>query len=67
MQGITVDDITNLLRQKGLAMAGRYDHLGPSRLHEAVAQLMDAPAQCGTKFGMERKRPAVKVIVTDLK
>ena len=39
MKGVPLEDIADLLGHKSLMMTRRYAHLGPSRLHEAVARI----------------------------
>jgi site-specific recombinase XerD len=62
MKGAPLEDIADLLGQKTLAMAKRYAHLGPSRLHQLVSRLVPGPksgAESGTGLS---KLPASSVI-----
>ena len=58
MKGTPLEDIADLLGHKSLAMTKRYAHLGPSRLHEVVARLMEKPAQSGTESGIDTSKSA---------
>lgn len=51
MKGTPLEDIADLLGHKSLAMTKRYAHLGPSRLHEVVARLVEGPLESGTESG----------------
>jgi integrase len=66
MKGTPLEDIADLLGHKGLAMTRRYAHLGPSRLHEVVARLVEKPVQIGTKSGTAAQRPAIHSMVSYL-
>jgi integrase len=66
MKGTPLEDIADLLGHKGLAMTRRYAHLGPSRLHEVVARLVEKPVKTGTKSGTVAQRPAIHSVVSYL-
>lgn len=51
MKGTPLEDIADLLGHKSLAMTKRYAHLGPTRLHEVVARLMEKHSESGTESG----------------
>lgn len=58
MKGTPLEDIADLLGHKSLAMTKRYAHLGPSRLHEVVARLIEKPAKSGTESGTSTTQSA---------
>lgn len=66
MKGTPLEDIADLLGHKGLAMTRCYGHLGPSRLHEVVARLVEKPVKTGTKSGTVTRRPVANSTVTYL-
>ncbi len=49
MHGVPLETIADLLGHKGLTMAKRYAHLGPSQLHEAVSRLAENPVLVPTQ------------------
>ena len=66
MKGTPLEDIADLLGHKGLAMTRRYAHLGPSRLHEVVARLVEKPMKSGTKSGTGARKSANHFVVSYL-
>lgn len=66
VNGTPLEDIADLLGHKGLPMTRHYAHLGPSRLHEVVARLVEKPVKTGTKSGTVTRRPAIQSVVSYL-
>jgi len=66
MRGTPLEDIADLLGHKSLAMTKRYAHLGPSRLHEVVARLMEAPPKSGTESGITENQDSLDPVISFL-
>jgi integrase len=66
MKGTPLEDIADLLGHKGLAITRRYAHLGPSRLPEVVARLVEEPVKIGTKSGTAVRRTINHSVVSYL-
>ena len=64
MRGTPLEDIADLLGHKSLAMTKRYAHLGPSRLHEVVARLMEAPPKSGTESGRTENQDPCDLVIS---
>lgn len=66
MKGTPLEDIADLLGHKGLTMTRRYAHLGPNRLHEVVARLVEKPVKAGTRSGTVAGMASIRSTVSYL-